>query len=705
MRKLLILTIFLFGLFYATNAQAGIIIRPVHHFGLVGYWDFQEGQGTIANDHSGNSNHGTLMWMATSTPTGGWTDGKIGSGLEFDGESDYVNCGDETTLQGIDSDYSWTISLWYKSEDATSNEKGLLYKSQWVLNCSYLYGNNRCFFEQQTGDYHKAYSSVGSFSANVWQHIVVTGTGTASTIKFYINGVDQTATPDSDFAWEGAGAGDDDFRIAFGYDKFWDGQIDEVRVYNRALSAGEVARLYKLSQPTVAKGTSSTGLVGYWPFEEGTGTKVGDHSGNDNTMTFNNNPTWKEGKLGGALDFESDNTEYLYISDANLSAGFPGKGDVHGEVTLAAWVNIESLGPDDYALIAGKTDPDNFAEGYGLYINKGENKFYIRIVTSDGYRADRWDIPSIGQWHHLVGTYKNGDRARLYINGSLVPEGGIGSGTGDILGSTLAFAVAGNPDLSGFYDYDGLTDEVRVYNWALSASEVAALYKSGRMNVNTSQTDRLTDGLVGMWSFDGQDMADLTAFDRSGQDNHGTLTNGPQRTIGRLGQALEFDGGDDWVDVDDSDDFSITTTNKLTVSTWIKLNSFSVTQRVVSKHASGGYEWNIQANTNSTINIVAKNSVGGAYFENAYGISAGTWYHVAWVIDLDVPYAKLYVNGVKRGEDTTPTGTVASNGTSHLGIGRDGDGNAAMAGLIDEVRIYNRVLSPDEVKRLYNMGR
>src|SRR3989344_5449775 len=59
----------------------------------------------------------------------------------------------------------------------------------------------------------------------------------------------------------------------------------------------------------------------------------------------------------------------------------------------------------------------------------------------------------------------------------------------------------------------------------------------------------LTDGLVGYWSFNAPDMAADAAFDKSGQDNKGTLTNGPTRTEGKIGQALSFDGVDDYVNV------------------------------------------------------------------------------------------------------------------------------------------------------------
>src|SRR3989344_9317378 len=57
----------------------------------------------------------------------------------------------------------------------------------------------------------------------------------------------------------------------------------------------------------------------------------------------------------------------------------------------------------------------------------------------------------------------------------------------------------------------------------------------------------LTNGLVGYWSFDGKDMAGVTAYDRPGQGNNGTLTNGPTRAIGKIGQGLSFAGSNDSV--------------------------------------------------------------------------------------------------------------------------------------------------------------
>ena len=70
--------------------------------------------------------------------------------------------------------------------------------------------------------------------------------------------------------------------------------------------------------------------------------------------------------------------------------------------------------------------------------------------------------------------------------------------------------------------------------------------------INSSQNSKLTNGLVGMWSFNGPDMSGVTAYDRSGQGNNGTLTNGPSRVAGKIGQALSFDGVNDYVSIGNS---------------------------------------------------------------------------------------------------------------------------------------------------------
>jgi len=90
---------------------------------------------------------------------------------------------------------------------------------------------------------------------------------------------------------------------------------------------------------------------------------------------------------------------------------------------------------------------------------------------------------------------------------------------------------------------DGLIDDVRIYNRALSPDEIKRLYQSGATTHINISLPGPTKGLAGWWTFDEKDMAGVHAYDKSGQGNGGTLTSGPRRMKGKVGQALQLDGG------------------------------------------------------------------------------------------------------------------------------------------------------------------
>jgi hypothetical protein len=95
----------------------------------------------------------------------------------------------------------------------------------------------------------------------------------------------------------------------------------------------------------------------------------------------------------------------------------------------------------------------------------------------------------------------------------------------------------------------GNLDDVRLYNRALSDAEIKQVYNLGQATQNTSSVNlqhgsSLASGLVGLWTFDGPDVTDKI-YDRSGQGNNGYFIGGSTssaKTIGKLGQALTFDG-------------------------------------------------------------------------------------------------------------------------------------------------------------------
>jgi len=494
-KRLLQLTLILIILFLAKEANAGIIIRPVHHFGLVGYWNLDEGEGTTANDHSGNNNHGTMMWMATSTPTGGWTDGQIGKALEFDGGDDYVekiNASNLASSQG-------SISLWINPYDDASRHPLELWQVEYTdyLLISHV-SSAFYFYIEDNNDYKVQVNTSADFPQNAWYHFVVTQDGGG--IKIYVNGAKQslTITDDSSYwtshlsnitAWIGKSS----------WAKFY-GLIDEVRVYNRALSAGEVGRLYKLSKTKMGR-VSETGLVGYWPFEEGTGTIAGDHSGQANNGTRYGTGTstwWTMGKRGTGGQFNGSD-DYVDMGDVL---------DITDTVTIGVWVKYDAK--TSFRTIVNK------GTSYGLRTNGDEVRVYLDTAGSpwaDWPCTVSYTIP-LDEWLHIAYSY-DGTNTNIYVNGRAELSNCTGE-SGAIVADNIALTFG--QDGENQWWFSGIIDEVRIYNRALSAAEISDLYQATRGKFHSSKKG-LTEGLVGMWSFDGPDIywPTNTANDRSGQ--------------------------------------------------------------------------------------------------------------------------------------------------------------------------------------------
>jgi len=210
----------------------------------------------------------------------------------------------------------------------------------------------------------------------------------------------------------------------------------------------------------------------------------------------------------------------------------------------------------------------------------------------------------------------------------------------------------------------------------------------------------LNSGLVGYWSFDGKDMAGNTAYDRSGQNNNGTLTNGPKRAIGKIGQGLSFDGSNDYISI--SNFCSSISNTAGTISAWVKpnvdnqgtdnndyiFNCGGVAAHSPSLLILGGTipEYRIIKSTVATIATTRP--------------KVNVWVHL--VVTWNTSIQTIYVNGIQEDSDTTASITPSGSAT----IGQYPDvPSGTWPGLIDDVRVYNRALSGDEIKRLYNLGR
>ena len=682
--KILILTAIVFCL--PISADAGTIIRPVMNSGLVGYWNFQEGAGTTAYDKSGNRNHGALTNMDPSTD---WTDGRLGGGLDFDGGDDEIDTNYNLTGE-------MTLSGWFNTKDNSGNQ--VIVGNNPYTGCDVHIYAGEVKYRQNASD---GWDAIGyPITTNNWIHFSATYSNDSGIGILYVNGKRVAASSEMV-----APSSADNFGIGGfpdnGYLNTFNGQIDEVRIYNRALSGEEIERLYNLTRPKI-KAPTRDGLVGYWSMDEGMGTQVGDMSGNGNHSTMTNmnaNTDWVAGRYGKALDFDGSD-DYVAVS------GLMGSPE---DITISAWAKVDAIDTLGATIVSLGDHVAIIADA-----EWGTPSYTTSAVFYES--GDTWPKTNSGEshvgtgWHHFTYTYKdNADEQKIYIDGVFKGES---SHSASIewsgLGLDTYFGKHGNGNAD--YTFNGKIDEVRIYNRALSASEIKTLYKTGKAKLNTSQTNKLTDGLVGMWSFDGLDMAADTVYDLSGSDNHGVLQNDPSRTIGKVGQALLFDGVDDYVEVSDGGDLAFGSED-FTLSAWVKKGKGGDTdQYPIAKGYPGtdgsqrGYGLRTEESNERFIFFIQDDSTVKSTGEWSLGMPVGEWHHLVGVVDRTQNTMKAYYDGEQFGDavDISSVGDITSN--TGLRFGQSATGRY-FSGTVDEVRVYDRVLSENEIKRLYNIGR
>lgn len=205
-------------------------------------------------------------------------------------------------------------------------------------------------------------------------------------------------------------------------------------------------------------------LTSSWGLDEGSGTTVSGGTGQIGTL-INMDPAtcWVPGKTGTALKFEGNNT-YVTMPDTTAV-------EITTAGTVAAWININSF-RDTFAGIVHKGTRTDFRdEAYSLQFWTG-NRIYWGITTASGSHPSVLSpsAPPTGEWVHVLGTWDS-SAMKLYVNGALVASGaGVES-----IRSPGAFNIGAQLNGSPYYCFDGLIDDVRVYNRALTAAEVAAI--------------------------------------------------------------------------------------------------------------------------------------------------------------------------------------------------------------------------------------
>jgi hypothetical protein len=229
-----------------------------------------------------------------------------------------------------------------------------------------------------------------------------------------------------------------------------------------------------------------------------------------------------------------------------------------------------------------------------------------------------------------------------------------------------------------------------------------------------ANNDSLAQGLVGYWTFDGKDMAGAmgitsarTTYDRSGNGNNGKYWNATNTPAvnDKLGQALGFDGSDDYVTLPPATTNPVSGGTAVTISAWFK---GTLIQSAVRLHGNDLTYILLVWGTSAPICAISTDG-GVSDGVNINGVQDNRWHHVAMTWQKNTTNGfKVYVDGAVSAQKTSGNVDLPIiTGGQQSTLGRYNGANPAeyTKGTLDDVRIYNRALSADEIKRLYNMRR
>jgi GH43 family beta-xylosidase len=442
--------------------------------------------------------------------------------------------------------------------------------------------------------------------------------------------------------------------------------------------------------PTNTQPPQQTNPIVHYQFDG----NANDSSGNGLNAVLVNGPAFTTGQVGQAVNFDGSN-DYV-----NLPIG--GVINSLNDFTIATWVRLDTTA--SWRRI--------FDFGSGTSVNMfltptSGSTVRFAITTGGGGAEQRINGTSAlptGTWTHVAVT-RSGNTGRLYVNGTQV---------GQNTSMTLSPASLGNTNQNwlGRSQYssdgylDGQIDDFRIYNRALSGSEVQSLANNGGPTPTPTLTPTQTatptitptqdpSGLWARYSFEGN------ANDSSGNARNGTLVNGPTFVTGRVGQAVNLDGSNDYVNLPTG---IISTLSNFTVASWVKLDTTGSWRRIFDFGTGTSVNmFLVPQSSSSTVRFAITTSGNGAEQQlNATPVlPTGTWKHVT--VTKSGNTATLYVDGVQVAQSTNMIlGPSSLGNTNQNWIGRSQySGDAYLDAQIDEFRIYNRALSTAEILVLF----
>ncbi len=628
--------------------------------GLVGAYSFNAGTGTSVADASGNSNTGTIVGAS-------WTaGGKYGSALSFNGSSSYIDLGNPAVL-GLTG--SMTVSAWINAAANPPNDGIIIAKSDstsgWQLKTSAdtgvrqfgvaVSGNS----SSRTQRYSKTVPAL-----NTWYHVAGVYNASASTLDVYVNGVLDSGVlvgtvPASQL---NSSVNVNIGRRTGGY--YFNGVIDEVHVYNRALAQSEIQADMNTPLGVVVSDTQA-------PTAPGTLTAAA-------ASTSQINLSWAASTDNVAVTgYRVERCQGAACSTFAQIAAPAGTGTTYSDTALTAGTS--------YSYRVRATDAAGNLSGYSPIAN---------ATTQSA--ADTQTATAPGT---LTATAASSSQINLSWAASTDNVAVTGYRVERCQGAGCAtFAQIAAPAGTGTTYIDTALTAGTSYSYRVRATDAAGNLSPYSNTASATTTAATISGLVGAYSFN--EGTGTSVADASGNSNTGTIVGASWTAGGKYGSALSFDGSSSYIDL--GNPAALGMTGSMTVSAWINAASNPPDDGIIVAKSDGALGWQFKTSPDTgpeTFGLAVSSSDGSLIQRYSTTVrSLNTWYYVAGVYNASAGTLSIYVNGVL--DNGVLIGTVPAsqaNSSVNVNIGRRG-GGYYFNGVIDEVRIYNRALAQSEIQ-------
>jgi len=597
---------------------------------LVGHWTFDEGEGTTAYDSSGNDYHGTLQ----GDPQ--WVTGNIGGALEFDGTGDYVEVPDS---EGLHLWERFTLAAWIYQVESRSSR---------IIDKATAGTSNGPHMDTHPGTKIRSCSGTCNSTASdhtldEWHHVAVTFD--EGDVKLYVDGsIEGEGSTSSPLAGNS-------IPLRIGADSnaqnLFHGLIDDVRVYNHALTETEIRAAMVGEAVAFAFGPNPAN-----------GSMVGQAS-----VTLQ----WRPG------DFAVSHDVYFGESLDDVNQATP-EGDAFQGNQTATQFPLPDLTPG--ATYYWRVDEVNDANAASPW--KGNVwSFWIQPATA-------WDpAPTDG----VEFVNPAGDLTWNPGLGTLFHTVYVGESFDEVNDATTGgFMIADAAYAPGSLELD------KIYYWRVDEFTMTGTVKGEVWSFRTMPEIPVADdpNLILWYTLD--EGSGTTAVDWSGHEHHGTIFGQPQWADGVHGGALDFDGVSTGIDMSDR---VVDTT--FTLAMWLKPRDIPYTTGYYAvlhndQWNAGSVHVHLRANTS----LYGTDINGGGAVISTTVLRADEWYHLASLIDAAGTENQLYVNGILES-------TAAPVGTPYLGplnFGAWTNNQRFYHGLMDDIRIYDDLLTEEEIQQL-----